>query len=718
MKFLKIRRFRAHKKSLIAAGIIGVVAIAGIIAGVYFFIKDLYHSHDYIVPGVPSPGRSDRIIKIGLLDDMNHISGDHAWKGAYLAAEEINEKGGILINGDNYYIGLIAENTNEVYGELDEGVIAAKHMIKYHHPHFITGGFEHWAIDPYLEVIMEKKIPFLTTGDMMDQLCQKVLDDYQRYKYLFRIMPINNTGIFINIFCNIVSLANHLNLTYGGTVDKIAFLYEYHPWATSMIDGFKDNLPYNIVAEIPFPLNESLADFETYWNQIEAAEAQITLVININRVHQLGILIAQHYKAVKPQSLLFNLHLLPQTPSYWDDAEGACQYEIFMQPIHNTSKTNLTKPFFNSFVREYGYEPFYTGVGSYDAVQLLAWAINDSQSFNSDTIVKTLEKINTSNPFTGVAGKLAFTPSHDLQIGKSFGHSLFCQYKYIDGTKVVIPSPLLYYDSIATGSLRLPYWGINGLLTDPPQPPKNFTLITDAETSDLDGEFNLNWTVFEDADNYSIYMSDNSFDYISKKFELFDYQTATPPYSMSLKKGEYYFRVVAYNETGETMSNEVHVSIPGPEPFSLTATPPDIDGKFDLLWIASEGAVNYSVFRYHKKITSINESLTCLANQTALSPFSITGLPNGKYYFAVAAYNEMGYTLSNCEKVVVQIFPWPIIFIVSISSLIGVASIGLGWRYFKHKAVKKSERERQEPIVVEGMKKEPLEGKKPEDKNK
>ncbi|MFX0037667.1 MAG: hypothetical protein ACFE9I_18760, partial [Candidatus Hermodarchaeota archaeon] len=40
----------------------------------------------YTVPGVDGTVPLDRIIKIGLLDDMNHVSGDHAWKGAKLAA--------------------------------------------------------------------------------------------------------------------------------------------------------------------------------------------------------------------------------------------------------------------------------------------------------------------------------------------------------------------------------------------------------------------------------------------------------------------------------------------------------------------------------------------------------------------------------------------------------------------------------------------------------
>ena len=337
------------------------------------YLSDI-HVGPYIVPGVSESIPLDQIVKIGLLDDMNHITGDHAWKGALLAARQINEGGGILINGTQYYIGLVYENTNEVHGDVSEGVIATEYMINNHQPHFITGGFVNIALQTYLEIIMDNKIPFLSTGTAMEILTQKVLDDYERYKYFFRIMPINDTGIFLNILTNIVSLANHLNATYGGTVDKIAILHEDQGWVNILSDYLKIYLSFynlTVVEDVAFPLTATLADFETYWNQIETAETQITFSFNLDFSGQLGVLMAQQYQAVKPRCLHFSASLAGQFPSYWDDTKGACQFEVIYQSIHNTSKTSLTIPYFNRFIKEYGVEPLYTGTGSYDAVNFL-----------------------------------------------------------------------------------------------------------------------------------------------------------------------------------------------------------------------------------------------------------------------------------------------------------------------------------------------------------
>lgn len=217
---------------------------------------------------------------------------------------------------------------------------------------------------------------------------------------------------------------------------------------------------------------------------------------------------------------------------------------------------------------------------------------------------------------------------------------------------------------------------------------------TDAENLDY-GIFNLTWTHSEGSDNYSIYKSNGDMDYISKNFDVLAYQTETRPFPISLKKEDYYFRVVAYNETGETMSlNSVNVNIPGPGSFQLycDADNPDDDGRFNLVWSLSDRATNYSVYQHNDMITEINESLKLLVNQTTATSSPVTVLRDGKYYFAVAAYSDMGYTLSDNEDVVVQLaFDWRIILVVSIGSVAGVASIVLVRKYLSRKSeIKKS----------------------------
>ncbi|GAG97205.1 unnamed protein product, partial [marine sediment metagenome] len=167
-------------------------------------------------------------------------------------------------------------------------------------------------------------------------------------------------------------LCINLGSIYGGSLNKVAILREDLAWTEGLSNALNDHL-YNwgitVNQTIVFPIGATEANFNTYWNQIESAGVQLTIPIVSGPD---AITMAQTYAAKQPKCLLAGINVLSQLDTYWDDTEGACQYEILMQAVHRTDKTSLTIPFWDSFVSTYNIDPLYTGVGSYDAVRLLA----------------------------------------------------------------------------------------------------------------------------------------------------------------------------------------------------------------------------------------------------------------------------------------------------------------------------------------------------------
>jgi ABC-type transport system substrate-binding protein len=121
-------------------------------------------------------------------------------------------------------------------------------------------------------------------------------------------------------------------------------------------------------------------------------------------------------------------------------------------------------------------------------------------------------------------------------------------------------------------------------------------------------------------------------------------------WEMNFNRGDLFFANFRYTPPPPT---------PGDIALSSDAGSPDYDGNFNLIWNVSLGADNYSIYRYHSEITQINGSLVLVSDQVATSPFPISGLTDGDYYFVVAAYNEIGVTLSNNLHITVQIGPNP-----------------------------------------------------------
>ncbi|MFW9866868.1 MAG: ABC transporter substrate-binding protein [Candidatus Thorarchaeota archaeon] len=615
----------------------------------------------YTIPGISVSIPRSQVLKIGILDDMGHISGESAWKGAMLAAREINEAGGININGSIFYIGLVSEDTEEADNNLNvsKGVQAANRMINNHNPHFVTGGFRTESLLAYQEIIMDAQIPFLSTGVSTETFTDNVRTWYSRYKYFFRIMPLNNTGLAISLLYYYTQLANYFKATYNVTTLKFAILREDLSWTGPFAAALEAYLPLFypgtiIVANIAFPITLSATDMLTHLTNLQTVGAQIVIPLISG---QAGILMSNQYAAIQPNFLIAGLNAFAQHNSYWDYTGGSCDYEVVVQDLYNSSKTSKTRPFWDRYLNEYGEEPYYTGAGSYDAINLLANSVYDKQSFNADVIVSELEKTNITNPFTGVSNKIAFTMSHDLMAGWPYATTLFCQ--WFSASKTVLStSNMIYPESIPTGFLKLPPWGIQGFGYS--QLPRDFTLTSDADNPDTNGAFNLTWTISTGADSYSIYKSKDPITYPNNGLTIVADKTAVSPFQISgLKTGNHYFVIVAQNGSGIKMSNCIRVSVlqeaPGDFILVTDADTPDMDGVFNLIWTASDGADNYSVYTSNNFITKINSSINLLAYQNAVSPFLVSNRKTGDNYFVVVAHNGTGNTMSECILIDVQL---------------------------------------------------------------
>ncbi|MFX1588775.1 MAG: ABC transporter substrate-binding protein, partial [Promethearchaeota archaeon] len=334
------------------------------------------------------------------------------------------------------------------------------------------------ALKAYVEVVMDAKKLFLGTGASTDYFCGNVYGEaysaYNRYKYWFRVMPINSTALGGSQIYEMAFLKGYLEFVLGKNITEVAILREGLDWTTPMDNALQSILPglgFNIVLDIDYPITATGTDFATYWTQIQAAGAQIVVpVISA----QGGLYMMSQYADLQPKCLIVGIDVQSQLDTFWEDTGGTdvivgdCAYEVIMQSVYNTSKTALTIPFWNDFFDTFGHEPLYTAVGAYDAVTLIGDGINATGRFKSEALITWLEGFDRDNPRTGWSvstGSSAWNPSHDvvssIEAGWPYGCTLYCQWQ-TDGTKNVISSGnLLYPDSIVTGPLTLPPWGIN-----------------------------------------------------------------------------------------------------------------------------------------------------------------------------------------------------------------------------------------------------------------
>jgi hypothetical protein len=463
-------------KRILAIVLIAVIGV-GVGITVWIFVSP-YNWGAKDCPGLEDRTdiTADQIIKIGVCGDLERIQGEGQENGAYLAAYEINTAGGINIGGTTYYIGITSENTDEANPILNTAtaVAAAQRLINYKRVQFATGGFRTEALAAYRDLFMEEEIIFINTGAAPSSWCQSVLDDYDFYKYFFQPNPINTTALAAELITLILTTSYVLSQGVGHNITRFSFMREDLEWTkdfqvamtavltnvTGDVDPPLQPLIYTDT-DIAFPQDVTPSQMVTYWNWIDGNNTQIVIPIISGTA---GLTFANSYGDEQPACVPIGINVLAQDADFWDDTNGRCEYGVTLESVFETNKTSKTLVFWNNYLGNFSISPIYTATGSYDAINQLAWAINQSQSLNPDTVVAAMETITVDNPLEGAGGYGAYDSSHCIVEGWPFGTALAIQ--WYGGSKTMVPGVGIYPSGVYYPALQnmspfqLPSWGI------------------------------------------------------------------------------------------------------------------------------------------------------------------------------------------------------------------------------------------------------------------
>src|SRR3990170_2599533 len=128
-------------------------------------------------------------IRIAIRGPIAFVQGENHWAGAEMARDEINRSGGIAVGGAKRQIELIRIDTNEIQN-ISDATNAIERAIARDRADFLIGGFRSQAVLAMQEVADVHNKIFLGAGAAHPQLGAKVEQDYNRFKYWFRVSPL------------------------------------------------------------------------------------------------------------------------------------------------------------------------------------------------------------------------------------------------------------------------------------------------------------------------------------------------------------------------------------------------------------------------------------------------------------------------------------------------------------------------------------------------
>jgi branched-chain amino acid transport system substrate-binding protein len=380
------------------------------------------------------PAWSAKKIKIGVIGPMQFVQGKGHWNGAVMAAEEINAKGGVKVGTQQMKIELVKADSNEFLNVMD-ATNAMERLMTRDKVDFVVGGFRSEAVLAMQDIAMDYKKIFIGCGAAHPELCTRVAEDYETYKYFFRGTPFNSKFLVRTAFIHMATVGTILKKSLNIPKIRVAVVAEKAMWADPLIPAAQGFIP-KLGMEIsgiwrPSPV---ATDVMAELSAIQRADTHLILTFFSSSV---GIPFARQAGELKIPAAQVGINVEAQKEGFWQATQGQGNYVMTLNTYNRYVEVNeLTRPFLDTYIKRFGEPPTYTA-DTYAAIKYtIVPAIEMTGTLNADRLVKVIEVREYLVP----SGKVGYLkdeqgrPLHDLKWGPGYLTSLGVQWQ--DGKQV------------------------------------------------------------------------------------------------------------------------------------------------------------------------------------------------------------------------------------------------------------------------------------------
>jgi len=362
---------------------------------------------------LPSTAGADNpTVKILIAGPMTMTQGTDMWAGAELAANQINDAGGVSVNGTPYDIELVKVETNEVAVYDQAGILLQSAIDDNLDAQYIIGGFRTEGVEYELPVAMSNNITMFITGAASYDLLAKCpiypyVPAYGGYQYAFRGTPFNDVFLLANSFMMLGMVA--MKVAAEGVTPRVGVFAESLSWADPIVEGAETLIPalagiygweLGVVKRVSDTASSTQVD--SALNAMEADEDNIIWTVTSGTV---GTTFSLRKGQLDIPAIAVGINVQAQAPDFWTDSLGGCAYEIVMGTwAEGVVESTQTLDFLSDFQTEYGHFPMYTAA-SYDVLKVLATAMHEVGSVDNEDLISWYEDPDNAKEISsGVAG--------------------------------------------------------------------------------------------------------------------------------------------------------------------------------------------------------------------------------------------------------------------------------------------------------------------------
>ena len=365
-------------------------------------------------------------VKIAVLGPMAFVQGENHWAGAEMARDEINKAGGIQVGAAKRRIELVKVDTNEIQS-VPDATNAVERAITRDKADFVIGGFRTEAVLAMQEVAMDHKRLFLGAGAAHSKLGLNVEQNYERYKYWFRITPVKDVDLARTVFAVLGSVAGQIRTQLKKETPRVAIVAEKAVWTEALVAAAQKNLPAMKmdVAGVWQP-SAVATDVTAELSAIKRADVDIVFTLVSGPV---GIVLGRQMGELQLPAVAFGINVEGQKDEFWQATAGKGNYVSTLDTFSEVELSPKTIPFVKAFKERYKKSPTYNA-RTYDAIMILKAAIEQAGTLDADRLIPVIEKME----HVSAGGTDTWDKRHDLvwAVGKTAGIAVQWQ----DGKKV------------------------------------------------------------------------------------------------------------------------------------------------------------------------------------------------------------------------------------------------------------------------------------------
>lgn len=388
-------------------------------------------------------------IVIGICTSLGFLEGYECKYSIELAVSEINAKGGVKVGGEMRSLKTVEADSRDSEPGLpvSEALMAYEKLILSHKPHaIIPGFFTSEATLASMDITHKHKIPYLATIAMSPKFQEKILENYEAYKYNFRLSY--NSVYFANAYLGVLKMINE---EFG--FNSAFILNEEALWAKAIAgiaQKWLEGQGWKVNGVQTYP--KGMSDFSAPLLSIKNSKTQVIIFISSRPE---TVTFADQWRSMKIPALLTGM--LPPLcgEEVWQVHKGKVKgiIAIAEPSIVPVKAVPASEKFYAAYKKKVGKAPGSShGPGpAYDAVYILKEAIERAGTVDGNRLVEEIKKTDIK----GVVGRMRFGRDHQVPYGTNpETEGLIVNFQWQDpGQRIIV-----YPKAVATGKIELPSW--------------------------------------------------------------------------------------------------------------------------------------------------------------------------------------------------------------------------------------------------------------------